>query len=119
MITIKKGSKRIENVDVASGLLDKVLGLMFRNPGRLLMKFSREGRYSIWMPFMRFSLDLVFIDKSKRIVDIKKNVKPISLNPKTWKVYFPKRKCLFVLEVEGGLTKKLNLKVEDMLVFQS
>ena len=107
-------NKLIENVKLVSSMFGKTKGLMLRKSGRILMQFGNEAKHSIWMLFMRFSLDLVFIDRNKRIVDVIRNVKPISLNPKTWKVYTPKEKCLYILEVENGLA---NYKSGDKLSF--
>ncbi len=85
----------------------RIKGLMFREKGNMILDFKKEGKYGIWMLFMRYPLDLFFLNENFEVVDIKKNCLPISLNPKTWKVYYPKEKCRYVLEVESG---KLKLK---------
>ena len=117
LITVKGKGTSIDNIDVAGSILKKTIGLMFRKSGRLLFVFNREGSWGIWMPFMRFSLDLVFMDKDKKIIDIKKDVKPISVYLKNLRVYHPKRKARYILEIESGLSDEKNLGIGDMLEF--
>jgi uncharacterized membrane protein (UPF0127 family) len=62
---------------------------------------------SIWMPFVRHKLDLLFLDRDFRIVDIQKAV-PLTINPKTWKSYRCK-KAKYCLEIKSGLTKAREL----------
>ena len=111
----------VRKLELADTVGRQTLGLMFRkelgsNSG-FLMKFSRNGKHSIWMPFMRFSIDIIFIGKDKRVVDINHSAKPIGLNPKTWRVYMPKKKCMYVLEVNAGLMKKTGSEIGDVLEF--
>ena len=61
-----------------------VRGLMFNNmkdyDGALIYSNS------IWMPFVKFRLTLLFLDKNFRIIKIH-DAMPLTPNPKTWKVY--------------------------------
>jgi uncharacterized membrane protein (UPF0127 family) len=107
----------IENVDYVSDIFSKIIGLMFKKRGKILMKFLFSKRYSIWMPFMKYSIDIAFIDKDKCIVDIKTNVLPISFNINTWKLYKSKKKCKYILEVENGVLERKLFKVGDSLDF--
>jgi uncharacterized membrane protein (UPF0127 family) len=110
-----------EYVEVAKTPLSKTKGLMFRASLKegegLLMEFSGETKPSIWMPFMRFPLDLVFISAGKKVVDVKQNVRPLSRNPGTWKIYLPKEKCRWVLEVNAGKTSETKTSTGDVLDF--
>ncbi len=92
-------------------------GLMFKKSGRALLVFPLNAKHSIWMACMKYSLDLIFIDENYKIVDIFEDVKPLTLNPKTWKTYIPKQKCRYVLEVESGLIKKYDLKTGILVKF--
>lgn len=107
----------IEYVPLEGDFISKAIGLMFRRKGKIMMKFSFESRQGIWMMFMRFPIDIAFIDSDKCIVDIKHDVKPISMNPKSWKIYTPCRKCKYVLEVEAGHLNEKKFKVGDTLEF--
>ena len=111
-----RNSYEIDNIDYSQGLKN-IQGIMFKKTGRILMNFWFSDYHGIWMPFMKFTLDLIFIDKNKEIVDFKENVLPISLNPKTWKIYRPKKRCKYVLEIEKcNISKKL--KIGDKLIFK-
>lgn len=116
---VKNTSKRtsINNVGLSSNLLSNAIGLMFRKNGRLLLRMRREGFPAIWMPFMRFSIDTAFIDSYKKVVDIRKNVRPLSLDPRTWRLYVPRQRCRYVLEVEAGLLAKKKFRPGDRLDF--
>ncbi len=114
---VKNKTKQIEIKDVilCNNEFSKIKGLMFKKKGRALLSFDFEKIYGIWMLFMRFSIDLAFIDKEKKIVDLKRNVPPINFNPKTWKTYYPKKKCQFILETEKGVLEKF--EINDQLDF--
>ena len=61
---------------------------------------------SVWMPFVKHDLDLLFLDNNFKIVDIQGAV-PITLNPKTWKSY-KNRKAKYCLEIKTGVVKAKN-----------
>ncbi len=105
----------IKDIQIADTVGALTKGLMFKKKGRMLLSFHFCARHGIWMFCMKFPLDLVFIDKNKKIINIVENAKPISLNPKTWKLYYPKKRCRHVLEVEAGFTKKVGLKPGDVV----
>lgn len=58
---------------------------------------------AVWMPFVKHKLDLFFLDEHLRIVDVQQAV-PITLHPRTWKVYRCKA-ATYCLEVMAGLVK--------------
>ncbi|KHO47648.1 MAG: Protein of unknown function DUF192 [archaeon GW2011_AR5] len=74
--------------------LSSVRGLMFDNSGA-------DGALiyanSIWMPFVRHSLDLFFLDEKMKVIE-KRRAVPLTLNPKTWKTYSNK-KAKYCLEI--------------------
>lgn len=80
--------------------ISSVKGLMF-NP---LKDIDGALIYanSVWMPFVK-ELDLIFLDGNFRVVETKRAV-PITLNPKTWKVY-KNEKARYCLEVRKGIAK--------------
>ena len=100
------GEGTIEDVEHVDSFLGRFRGLMFREEGRILMEFPVREKQGIWMPFMKFSIDVAFIDDRNRVVDVFRDVPPISVSPSTWKIYRPERMCRYVLEVESGLLKK-------------
>ena len=106
---------KICDVEIANTAAKLTKGLMFRKTGRMLLSFHFPARHGIWMFCMKFPLDLIFIDKNNRITNIVENVKPMTLNPKTWKVYYPNKRCKHVFEVEAGFAKKVNYKSGDVV----
>ncbi len=59
---------------------------------------------------MRFPIDLIFIDKDLKVVDI------TTLNP--WRLYIPKTNCKWVLEVNQGIAREKDVKIGDKLDFK-
>ena len=107
----------INDVSFEADFVSNVIGLMFKKKGRMLMRFAFERKHGIWMPFMKFPIDIIFIDSDKCVVDIKYSAVPINLNPKTWKVYSPVKKCKYILEIDAGLAERKLFKVGDTLEF--
>jgi uncharacterized protein len=109
--------------EVASGFFKKGLGLMFRKElpkdHGLLMDFSSEGEgiHSIWMPFMRFPIDIVFIGADRKVTDVFVNVPPIGISPYTWRVYAPSAPAMWVLELPAGTAKISKTRAGDKLSF--
>jgi len=118
---VTKGKVIVKNVEIARALGEKTKGLMFRSSldkdSGLLMPFDKERKHEIWMLGMRFPIDIIFINKDKRIVDVKHNAKPMGRNPMTWRIYRPRKPCKYVLEVNAGAAGKTKTEVGDVLEF--
>jgi len=69
---------------------------------------SRQGS-AIHMFFMRFPLDIVFLDDDKKVVDM------VSIRP--WKTYTPKSPAKYVLELEEGSINNYKLEIGDEMDF--
>ena len=54
---------------------------------------------NIWMPFVKHKLDLFFLDDKFSVLSKEKAV-PMTLNPKTWKVY-KNDKAKYCLEIKS------------------
>jgi hypothetical protein len=85
---------------------------MKENNGMLFI-FPKENYRLFWMKDTYISLDLIYLDKNKKIVEINQNNKP--MNEDTIKV---KEKAKFVLEVNAGFVKKHNIKIGDILILK-
>ncbi len=82
-------------------------GLMFsslKNIDGALIKGN-----SIWLLFCK-PLTLIFLDKSFQILDQQEAI-PMTLNPKTWKLYTCKQ-AKYCLEIKSGLFKQRIKSVE-------
>ncbi|MCS6961773.1 MAG: DUF192 domain-containing protein [Deltaproteobacteria bacterium] len=114
---ISEGHKQvIFEVEIADSIPKKAVGLMYRkklpeNYG-MLFTYDREGFYPFWMKNTYLSLDLIFISRDNKIVDIKKNLKPLSTEQINSSVPFQ-----YALEVLAGTADKYGLKTGDSVVF--
>lgn len=94
-------------------------GLMFREkllPDQgMLFVFEEEGLYSFWMKNTLISLDMLWINKDRRIVHIARNVPPCKEDP--CPSYSPERPGFYVLELGAGAADRLGLKLFDRLEF--
>lgn len=115
-MTILNLSKKVVvafKVKVADTFFKRFLGLMFiKKPYPLLISFDKEGRLtcSIHMFFVRFGLDAVWMDKEFKVVDLREEIKPFSL-----KIYLPKKKANYVLELPLGGIKGGKIEIGDLL----
>ena len=109
----------LESVEIADTSSTRSAGLMFRDePSPLMIVFGFQARHPIWMLFMRFPIDLIFLDSEKRVVTIHENIKPLSLDPRTWKIYWPERPVKYAFEAEAGWAQKHSVAPGDLLSFE-
>lgn len=94
-------------------------GLMFREallPDQgMLFVFEEEDIYYIWMKNMKFSIDILWLDKEKRIVHIEKKVPACKKEP--CPSYYSKTPSMYVLELRAGSAEENKLKLHDRLDF--
>lgn len=95
------------------------LGLMFReginDDQGMLLVFEEEGLFTIWMKNMKFPLDILWLDREKRIVHIVCDVPPCQADPCA--TYSPQIPSQYVLELRAGWVKENELKLYDRLEF--
>jgi uncharacterized membrane protein (UPF0127 family) len=94
------------NFKVCKSNWQKARGLMFSKRKNLIFIFSKEKRISLHMFFVFFPIDVLFLDKNKRIIEIKKKFRPFTF-------YTSKNKAKYVVE----LTEKHNFKQGNKLKF--
>ena len=89
-----------ERVELAESAFAKARGLMFRTrfDHALIFDVGRESRLgaSIHMLFVFFPIDVVYLDKDKRVVDIRENVRPWTFN------VTPKKAARWFVELPAG-----------------
>ncbi|HCL57153.1 MAG TPA: hypothetical protein DHW82_09135 [Spirochaetia bacterium] len=87
----------------------RIQGLMFRKSmpekAGMLFLFDEEGEKSFWMKNTQIPLDILFIDKEKKIMHIVENTVPYSLIP-----IRSEGKAFLVLEVNSGFVKTYKIK---------
>lgn len=107
------------NVEIANNEEDRKKGLMNRhflpeNEGMLFI-FEKEEIYPFWMKNTLISLDIIWINENMKIIDIKEAEPCIS---EDCKIYNPRDKALYVLEINKGLSRKHQLMVNDKITFK-
>lgn len=107
---VKIGAKTIQ-VEQCTSYLSRAIGLMFSPNARpLLFIFSKEGKYPLHMWFVFFPIDVVFLDKEKKIVELKQGFLPFTL-------YAPKKKAKYILELPQGSIRKFKIKIGTKVKF--
>ena len=111
-IVNREGMTLIFETEIADTDEARILGLSTReilgeNEG-LLLDFGQDIRPRMWMKNTRFSLDMLFIDSFGRIRFIYPQAVPLSLG-----IISPDVQARYVLEILGGQTDRLGIKVGD------
>jgi len=107
------------NVELAQTSQRRAYGLMFKqsldSDKGMLFIFHKEEEHSFWMKNMLIPLDIIWIDKDKKVVWVKENVQPCL--EQECKSIKPDQKAKYVLELNAGTIDKINLKIGDELAF--
>ena len=101
--------------EVAQSIFAHAIGLMGRKHlaerHGMLFVFRRDVREVFWTFGMRFSIDIIFIDASKTITEIREDCRP-------WRsVIYPKKKFRYAIEVAAGSARRMNVHVGDAADF--
>lgn len=98
---------------------ERYTGLMFReqiNPDQgMLFVFEQEGVHPIWMKNMKFSIDILWLDKDKRIIHMEQNVPPcVTEECPSYAGLAPSK---YVLELKQGSVEDYELEPFDRIDF--
>ena len=102
------------SVEVMRDDNQRARGLMYRRSmpedRGMLFDFKREEPVAMWMKNTYLPLDMVFIDRTGRVVNVAENTEPLSerIIPSGGPVFA-------VLEVNAGTARRIGLKVGDRL----
>ena len=84
-------------------------GLMFRRAQSALLVSSFAHRFAIHMLFVFFSIDVFWLDSQRRVVAVKRSVRPFSL------YHVSLRPAQYVLEVPSS--QRVQIEEGDVLDF--
>lgn len=100
-----------DKVSIADNFFSRSIGLLnkthLNNGEALLIKPCN----SIHCIGMKFSIDVIFLDKNNKIVCLIKKMKPFSIS----NIVFSSNK---VLELKEGTIEKFDIKLDDVITFQ-
>lgn len=105
---LNKTSGELLNIRIiyADNFFKRFKGLMLKKDIDFGLLFTNLKDSTIHTSFMRFDIDVYFLDKNKVIYE------KISLEP--WKFYKPKKQASYILEIKKDMIK---LKIGDKLDF--
>ncbi len=105
-------------VELAATEASRRKGLMHRRQlavdAGMLFIFPRSGLQSFWMKNTLIPLDMLFLAGDGRIMHLHHNAQPHSLAPISSNV-----DVTAVLEINGGLSRRLEIKVGDQVLHPS
>ena len=96
-------------VKIANTFITRLIGLLNRksiSPEEALIIY---GCRSIHMFFMKFSIDVIFMNKENRIVGLVENIKPFRVSPTFLKSYY-------AIELAVGTIEKTRSQQGDQLI---
>jgi uncharacterized membrane protein (UPF0127 family) len=79
----------------------------------MIFIFDQAGKQYFWMKDMKFALDIIWLDSSKRIVGIEKDVQPDTYPDK----FTAQKPAQYVLEFNSGTANKAGLELGQQLNF--
>jgi uncharacterized membrane protein (UPF0127 family) len=81
----------------------------------LVMVYSADSAWPIWMKDMEVPIDIVWLDKNKKVVDIVRDVSP---DEGTDVTHIPKAKARYVIEFAAGVTAKKMIREGSQATFE-
>ena len=94
------------DIEYANTFFKRFKGLMFKKDYNCALIFTDLTDSTIHTCFMRFDIDIFFLDETQTVFD-KASLKP-------WKVYKPKKQAKYIIETKKD---KLKIKIGECLDF--
>jgi len=104
------------NLEVVDAETTRQQGLSGRGllDGGMLFVFDESGRdHCMWMRDMNFAIDIIWLDESKTVIDLKQSVVPATY-PEN---FCPTGEAKYVIELNSGDANKLELKPGQKIKF--
>ena len=115
-LSIFKNDSIIQTIEVefAKNDEERALGLMYRSSmdehQGMWFIFPEEAPRSFYMRNTEIPLDIIYLDKDKKVVSIAKNARPYD------ETSLPSEKpAMYVLEINGGLSDKWGIEKGDRM----
>lgn len=79
----------------------------------MLFVFDEPDTYGFWMQDMEFSIDIIWLDEDKAVVQIERDVSPDTFPD----VFYPNIPALYVLETNSGFVLENDIMLGDKAAF--
>jgi uncharacterized membrane protein (UPF0127 family) len=114
MVTVNETKKQIlaKKARFCKSEFSKIRGLMFtkRIKKALIFVFRKESLQHIHMFFVWYPIDVLWLDKNKKIVQLKENLKP-------FRIILAKRPAKYIIELGDGTIRKTKTELDDIISF--
>jgi len=99
-----------ENGNITTSFYDRFKGLLGRKEIKHDEALIIIPCNSIHMFFMKFPIDVIFIDKNDRVCEIIQNIEP-------WRVSKIIKEAKYVIELKTGKIEKVNIEIGDLICY--
>lgn len=81
----------------------------------LLLAFPSEDEWGVWPKSTAFSIDVVWLNKDKKVIYMVKNISPGNSTSATFK---PKTPAKYIIEFPAGTVDRESIEINQVAVFQ-
>ena len=101
-----------KNAKFCSSMFSRFKGLMLskKQETALIFEFKKEQFISLHMLFVFYPIDVLFLDKTKKVVDMKECFRPFSF-------YNSRKRAMYAVELFNGAVNKSKTKIGDRINF--
>ncbi len=111
VLNVSKGTVIAQQARLASSLGQRMKGLLGQDSLSANEALILKSCSSIHTFFMRFSIDVLFLDKDMQIIRLFRNMPPNRLSPTVWG-------SKIAIELPAGRTSQTNAQVGDIIEFK-
>jgi len=109
------------DLEIAATGQQKITGLMkhfeLDTDSGMLFVYEKPQVIDIWMKDMNFPIDIIWLDKKKKVVGTKENVQPC-VPGQDCSSYGAGKSSKYVLEINAGLIEEYGLSLDDIIEFK-
>ncbi|MBI2142020.1 DUF192 domain-containing protein, partial [Candidatus Woesearchaeota archaeon] len=97
---------------LVSSILGRAWGLMFSSRVKTALVFvmGSEKEIALHMLLVFCPIDVLLLDRNKRVVEVKENLKPFAF-------YTGRKKAAYVIELPAGSIRRSRTRVWDRIMF--
>jgi|SRR3989338_3682879 len=102
-----------DKIKFCRNFLNKSIGLILHKKLKdkgLIFIYDKEEKISLHMVFVFFPIDVLFLGKNKRVIEMKRSFKPFSF-------YTTQKKAAYILELPEGIIQKTKTGIGDKISF--